>query len=149
MDDLKKEFLSVNYLNYFDSVKQIVGFVSGFVKQRDQFSYKDYRKFASTVANLVGNLVDDYMAGDLFSTQHEGVPLSATLTKLRKQFEHDSQRIFENHDDDVTIANHEIDLSNDLIDLLEKSLQKQPHNKHKNSSDKHENADGTGLIDIR
>ena len=62
--------LEAGYLDYYTAAQHIIKFIKGFIGDKGQYSYQDYRKFADTVVKLIGDLVDDYMSGSfkLWST---------------------------------------------------------------------------------
>ncbi|UJZ88980.1 hypothetical protein QKV36_gp032 [Erannis ankeraria nucleopolyhedrovirus] len=55
--------LEAGYLDYYTAVQHIIKFIKGFVGDKGQYSYQDYKQFADTVVKLIGDLVDDYMSG--------------------------------------------------------------------------------------
>ncbi|QHB21808.1 ldl35 [Artaxa digramma nucleopolyhedrovirus] len=58
--------LDASYLDYIKAVQNLIKFVAGFIKNKDQYVYEDYKVFADTLIDLIKNLVDDYMSNDKF-----------------------------------------------------------------------------------
>ncbi|AGR56870.1 HESP118 [Hemileuca sp. nucleopolyhedrovirus] len=63
--DVDSDKLNASYLDYYKNVQNIIQFIKGFISDRDQYSYEDYRNFAKTTIQLIGDLVDDYMSGNV------------------------------------------------------------------------------------
>ncbi|QWO71663.1 hypothetical protein [Orgyia pseudotsugata single capsid nuclopolyhedrovirus] len=116
--------LEAGYLEYYKAVQKIIGFVKGFVQNRDQYSYTDYKQFADTTVKLIGDLIDDYMAGNfkLWSIEPTFVNTKNLLSEISHKIAVDSQQ---KHDDSSSDA-QQLNLYNDLIVILESSLDKQP-----------------------
>nr|QYF10649.1 hypothetical protein [Buzura suppressaria nucleopolyhedrovirus] len=116
---IKREIdvLEASYLDYYASVQEIIKFIKGMVKNRDQYTYNDYKKFADTLIKLIGDLVDDYMSGSFtLWAADKSVPIriSDRLTEICQRLEID------------TPQNQIVDqyLLDDLIKVLESSIQK-------------------------
>ncbi|ABY65843.1 hypothetical protein [Orgyia leucostigma nucleopolyhedrovirus] len=112
--------LEASYLDYYKAAQSIIKFVKGFIKNKEQYSYADYKRFAETTVKLVGDLIDDYMAGgfDLWST-------SELTTKTTNQLNIISNKIrddLRDTDEKVQLQSN-LDVYNDLIQTLEFTLE--------------------------
>lgn len=65
IDDVKNKLQSHSYLDYFESIQYIIRFVKGFVSNKDDYNYENYKEFAHTVIKLLSNIIDDYMEGNI------------------------------------------------------------------------------------
>ncbi|AIU41346.1 orf107 [Sucra jujuba nucleopolyhedrovirus] len=117
--DVSSSALEAGYLEYYAAVQQIIKFVKGFVKDKDQYTYVDYKEFATTLIKLLGDLVDDYMSGNfnLFATASNSTtatPSVETADKLTEMC----------HKLEVDLAETksiDFDTLNKLVELLQKN----------------------------
>ncbi|QYC92756.1 Hypothetical protein Trvi_ORF126 [Trabala vishnou gigantina nucleopolyhedrovirus] len=116
--DEKENNLNVGYLDYYNSLKYIVNFVKGYVDNKNNYEYKDYKIFANTVVKLIGNLIDDYMSDDfkLWSGAEKTAKINDfdILTEINKKIEFDLQ-----HDQQT-----DTDVYKNLINILQNTLLK-------------------------
>ncbi|ABF47453.1 Ld135-like protein [Clanis bilineata nucleopolyhedrovirus] len=68
MKNKSKLNLRINYLNYFQNIKYLVGFVHGFINNKDQYTNQDYIKFSKTVVQLLNDIIDDLVTNDFSLT---------------------------------------------------------------------------------
>ncbi|AWW14478.1 hypothetical protein KM620_gp118 [Hyposidra talaca nucleopolyhedrovirus] len=109
------ELLEAGYLEYYASVQEIIKFIKGMIKDREQYTYPDYKRFADTLVKLIGNLVDDYMTGSFTlwaSDRSVHIRTSDRLTEICQRLEIETPQ-------NQTVDQHLLD---DLIKVLESSV---------------------------